>query len=97
MHQEEIRFGFTVFYLHANAREQEAWDVTEVGMQATTQLDFLALFTEVPTTHESFVFAGTVVWQQGDMSPVSRYQKALVRCECAASFPYDSSVTSVDR
>jgi hypothetical protein len=72
--------------LHANARKQEARNVTEVGIQATIQLHFLALFTE-----------GNVVGQQGDMSPVSRYQKALVRCERAALFPYDSSVFSVER
>jgi hypothetical protein len=58
MHQVENRFGFGEFYLHANAREQEASNVTEVDMQAIIQLDFLALFTEVPTTHETCVFYG---------------------------------------
>jgi hypothetical protein len=56
MQQVETRFGFGEFYLHANAGEQEAWNVTDVGMQATVRLDFLALFTKVPMTHESRVF-----------------------------------------
>jgi hypothetical protein len=56
MHQVETRFGFGEFYLHANAREKEAWNITAVDMQATIQLDFLALFTKVPMTHESRVF-----------------------------------------
>jgi hypothetical protein len=97
MHQVETRFSFGEFYQHANAREQEAWNVTDIGMQATVQLHFLALFTEIPTPHESRVFRGAVMGQHGDMSPVSGYQKALVRCEWTASFPYDSSVSSIDR
>jgi hypothetical protein len=63
-------------------------------MQSTIELDFLPLFTELPTTHEtSFLFAGTGVGQQGHMSPVSRYQKAFVRWQLA----YDSSFSSVER
>jgi hypothetical protein len=58
MRQVETRFGFGEFYLHANAEEQEPWNVTDVGMQETVELDFLALFTEVPATHESRVFRG---------------------------------------
>jgi hypothetical protein len=58
MHQVETRFGFGEFYLHANAGEQEAWNVTHVGMKATVHLDFLALFTEVPTPHKSRVYRG---------------------------------------
>jgi hypothetical protein len=65
MHQVETRFGLGEFHLHANAREQEAWNVTEVDMQATIKLDFLALFTEVPTTHESRVFSRDSSWAAG--------------------------------
>jgi hypothetical protein len=60
MHQVETRFGLVEFYLHANAEEQEAWNVTHVGMQATVRLDFLALFTDVPTPHKSRVFRGDI-------------------------------------
>jgi hypothetical protein len=45
MYHVESPFGFGQLYLLANAREQEARNATEVGMQATIQMDFLALFT----------------------------------------------------
>jgi hypothetical protein len=60
MHQVETRFGFGEFYLHANAGEQEARNVTDFGMQVTVYLDFLVLFTEVPTMRATRVFEGTV-------------------------------------
>jgi hypothetical protein len=44
MHQVETLFGFGEFYLHANAGEQEAWNATDVGMQANVYLDFLAVY-----------------------------------------------------
>jgi hypothetical protein len=48
MHQVEARFGFGKLYLHASRLKQKERDVTEVGTQAAIQLDFLALFREVP-------------------------------------------------
>jgi hypothetical protein len=57
IHQVKTRLGLGEFHLHSNAREHEAWNVTEVDILATVHLDFLALFTEVPTTYESRVFS----------------------------------------
>jgi hypothetical protein len=54
-HQVEARFGFSQLHLQANANEMKTRDVTEVGMRAPIHFDFLALFTEVPTTDESCV------------------------------------------
>ena len=97
IHQAETRLGLHEFDQRSDAGEQMLLYITHTTVNSTAEFDLFALFNNVPSRDEVFVFASAVVGSQGNRSPLSMYENEFVKCDVAASLPYVIMVSKNER